>query len=147
MLIKFFFAVAAMAALLGCSLSARSQTIRVMAGIDESGVVSYIEAFEYDFVTEKPSFPGGPTKLMEFINANRHYPAEAYAKGIQGRVTCWFIVNADGSISNVSLLRSVNPLLNEEAIRIFSIMPDWVPGRIDGIAVPVRVVESVRFRK
>ena len=118
-----------------------------MGGIDEYGITNYIEAFEYDYVPEKPTFPGGETKLTEFINANRQYPQEAYDKGIQGRVTCWFIVNSDGHVSNVSLMRSVNHLLNEEAIRIFSLMPDWIPGRIDGIPVPVRVVRSVRFKK
>ena len=126
---------------------AKAQTVTVKAGIDEYGITNFIEAFEYDFVDEKPSFPGGETKLMEFINANRVYPQEAYNKGIQGRVTCWFIVNADGRVSNVNLLRSVNELLNEEALRIFSIMPPWHPGRIDGIPVPVRVVRSVKFRK
>lgn len=131
-----------------CTASvARSQTIRVIAGISDSGVTTYIDAFEYDFVTEKPCFPGGEAKLMEFINANRHYPRKAYDLGIQGRVACWFIVNSDGSVSNVSILRGVNELLNEEAIRIFSLMPAWEPGRIDGIPVPTRVVRTVRFRK
>ena len=139
--------IAAIAALIGFSTESSAQTIRINAGIDDSGYTNYIEAFEYDYVSEKPSFPGGESKLMEFINSNRVYPAEAYEKGIQGRVTCWFIVNADGSISNVNLLRSVNALLNEEAIRIFSLMPSWIPGRIDGIPVPVRVVRSVRFKK
>ena len=131
----------------GLSPRAQSQTIRINIGLDDAGFTNYIEAFEYDFVPEKPCFPGGEAKLMEFINENRIYPPEAYNKGIQGRVTCWFIVNADGSVSNVSLLRSVNSLLNEEALRIFNMMPPWHPGRIDGIPVPVRVVRSVRFKK
>ena len=147
MLKKLFCYLTAITALFGLSSKAHSQTIRVNVGVDDSGFTNYIEAFEYDYVPEKPSFPGGESKLMEFINSNRVYPAEAYAKGIEGRVTCWFIVNADGSVSNVSLLRSVNHLLNEEAIRIFSLMPHWHPGRIDGIPVPVRVVRSVRFKK
>lgn len=148
MLKKLFYSLATIAStLLGLTQTAGAQTICVNAGMNEAGIPVFIEAFEYDYVTEKPSFPGGEGKLMEFINNNRKYPAEAYRKGIQGRVTCWFIVNADGSISNVSLLRSVNTLLNEEAIRIFSLMPSWNPGRIDGIPVPVRVVRSVRFKK
>lgn len=146
-LVKILRATAALAALLTLSVGASAQIVRINAGIDNSGVTSYIEAFEYDYVSEKPSFPGGEAKLIEFINANRKYPTAAYERGIQGRVTCWFIVNADGSVSNVSLLKSVNSLLNEEAIRIFSLMPAWEPGRIDGIPVPVRVVRSVRFKK
>lgn len=147
MLIKKLCAFAIGALLLASPVKAVGQTIRIMAGIDDYGVTSYIEAFEYDYVSEKPSFPGGESKLTEYINENRHYPSEAYERGIQGRVTCWFIVNPDGSVSNVNLLRSVNELLNEEALRIFSSMPAWIPGRIDGIPVPVRVVRSVRFRK
>lgn len=146
-LVKILRATAALAALLTLSVGASAQIVRINAGIDNSGVTSYIEAFEYDYVSEKPSFPGGEAKLVEFINANRQYPTAAYERGIQGRVTCWFIVNADGSVSNISLLKSVNSLLNEEAIRIFSLMPAWEPGRIDGIPVPVRVVRSVRFKK
>ncbi|MCH5218347.1 MAG: TonB family protein [Muribaculaceae bacterium] len=147
MTVKTLCVIATLASLLAFAKPAQGQTVRVFAGTDNSGVSSYMEVFEYDCVPEKPCFPGGESKLMEFINQNRHYPTEAYEKGIQGRVTCWFIVNTDGSVSNVSLLRSVNELLNEEAIRIFNSMPDWEPGRINGVPVPVRVVRSVRFRK
>lgn len=139
--------IAAIASLIGLASHAGAQTVRINIGIDEEGFTRYIEAYENDYVTEKPCFPGGEGKLTEFINSTRIYPQEAYDKGIQGRVTCWFIVNSDGHVSNVSLLRSVNPLLNEEALRIFSLMPCWTPGRIDGIPVPVRVVRSVRFQK
>ena len=127
------------------SFSLKAQIVRV--NNVEAGPQSYMEVFEYDYVNQKPEFPGGNDKVLDYINDNRKYPAEAYNKGIQGRVKCSFIVNADGSISNVSLLRSVNELLNEEAIRIFSLMPAWQPGKIDGIPVPVRVVRSVRFKK
>ena len=144
---RLLYFVATISALLGISPKASAQTIRINVGVDDAGFTNYIEAFEYDYVTEKPSFPGGEAKLTEFINANRNYPKEAYQKGIQGRVTCWFIVNPDGSISNVNMVRSVNALLDEEAKRIFSIMPSWSPGRINGVAVPVRVVKSIKFRK
>ena len=146
-LIKTAMIIAFAAIVSSLNIGSSAQTIRILGGIDNSGITNYIDAFEYDYVSEKPSFPGGEGKLTEFINSNRIYPPEAYEKGIQGRVTCWFIVNADGSVSHVNLLRSVNELLNEEALRIFSIMPPWIPGRIDGIPVPVRVVRSVRFRK
>lgn len=147
MLTKLICFCAALAGMLGLAPRAEAQIVRINVGVDDSGYTNFIEAFEYDFVTEKPSFPGGDAKLLEFINTNRKYPREAYEKGVQGRVTCGFIVNPDGSISNIHLLRSVNALLNEEAIRIFSLMPPWHPGRIDGIPVPVRVVQSIRFKK
>ena len=126
---------------------ANAQTCRVNIGVNEQGIRSYIEVFEYDFVPEKPCFPGGEEKLMEFIKQTRRYPKDAYDKGIQGRVTCSFVVNADGSVSHISVLRSVNVMLNEEAMRIFDKMPDWSPGKIDGQPVPVRVIRSVTFRK
>lgn len=146
-LVKILSSVAILAALFTTSGHAQSPIIRVAAGVDNSGSTRYIEAFEYDYVTEKPCFPGGEGKLYEFINHEREYPTEAYERGIQGKVTCWFIVNPDGSISNVTLYKSVNELLNEEALRIFSQMPAWEPGRMNGKAVPVRVVRSIRFRK
>lgn len=119
-----------------------------MAGVDDSGMTRIIEAYEYDYATEKPQFPGGEDKFREFINETRQYPYEAYEKGIQGKVTCWFIINPDGSVSNINIKRSVNYLLDAEAIRIFSLMPAWEPGRDkNGKAVPVRVMRSVRFKK
>lgn len=129
------------------ALRADAQTCRVKAGNSAAGHKCYIEAYEYDYVAEKPSFPGGESKLVEFINSNRVYPQEAYKKGIQGRVTCSFIVNADGTISHISILKGVETTLNQEAIRIMSKMPEWKAGRHDGKAVPVRVVWSVPFRK
>lgn len=128
-------------------ITAHAQTCRVNAGRTVDGVRSYIEAYEYDFVSEKPTFPGGDRLLVSFINETRQYPEEAYRKGIQGRVTCSFIVNTDGSISHISVLRGVEPSLNQEAIRIMSKMPEWIPGKHDGQPVPVRVVWSVPFRK
>ncbi|MDE6218191.1 MAG: energy transducer TonB [Muribaculaceae bacterium] len=124
-----------------------SQTFRISSGVTPSGARCYMEVFEYDYVQEKPSFPGGDGKFMEFINANRNYPQEAYKKGIQGRVTCSFVVNTDGSVSHIQVLRSVAPSLNEEAVRILRMMPTWHPGRINGQTVPVRVIRSVPFRK
>ena len=128
-------------------LCASAQVCRVSAGQMADGTASYIEVFEYDFVSEKPEFPGGDSKLVEFINAHRRYPAKAYKAGIQGRVACSFVVNTDGSITNVTVLKSVERSLNEEATRIFSIMPAWTPGKLDGVTVPVRVVRCVPFRK
>jgi len=133
--------------LLATTLSLRAQTCRVNAGTSAGGVRSYIEVYEYDFVTEKPTFPGGDYLLLPYINETRVYPEAAYRRGIQGKVTCSFVVNTDGSISHISVLRGVEASLNKEAIRIISSMPAWVPGRLDGQAVPVRVVRSVPFRK
>lgn len=123
-----------------------SQTYRINAGV-VNGTQNYIEVYEYDFVDQKPEFPGGDCKLMKFINEERRYPATAYRKGIEGRVICSFVVNTDGSVSNISILKGVEPSLNKEAIRVISKMPGWKPGRINGQCVPVRVVRTVPFRK
>lgn len=124
-----------------------AQTCRINAGRSAAGVNSYMEVFEYDYVSEKPTFPGGDVQLISFINDNRKYPEAAYKKGIQGRVTCAFVVNTDGSVSHISILKGVEQSLNEEAMRILSKMPEWTPGKHDGHKVPVRVIWSVPFRK
>lgn len=126
---------------------ARAQTCRINSGVSADGHVNYKEVYEFDFVDEKPEFPGGGTELINFINAQRRYPAEAYAMGIEGRVTCSFVVNSDGSVSNVSIVRGVEPTLNKEAMRIIGKMPHWSPGKIEGNPVPVRVICAVPFRK
>lgn len=116
--------------------------------IDSSGVPRGYYEYGDIFLSERPSFPGDFNKLLEFINANRIYPPEAYRRGAHGRVTCWFIVNANGTVSDVNILRSVDPQLDEEAIRILNLMPRWEPGRDrDGVPVPVRVTYSITFRR
>ena len=126
---------------------AQAQTCRINSGVSADGHISYKEVYEFDFVEEKPEFPGGGTELINFINKHRRYPAEAYAMGIEGRVTCSFVVNCDGSVSNISIVRGVEPTLNKEAMRIIRKMPHWSPGKIEGNAVPVRVICAVPFRK
>lgn len=128
-------------------IKASAQRCRVNIGTNASGSAHYLEVYEYDYVSEKPTFPGGDAKLVEFINKTRQYPKEAYKKGIQGRVTCSFVVNADGTVGHISILRGVEQTLNQEAMRVISKMPEWKAGRHDGRAVPVRVIWSVPFRK
>lgn len=146
---KLLCSLAAIASLLGFTPKAGAQTIQVNAGVNSAGYTVWMNVFEYDAVYEKPSFPGD---LLEFINETRVYPPDAYKKGIQGKVQCWFIVNVDGSISNVELRPTRNnckdPSLCEEAIRILKNMPRWIPGRdFDGVPVPVRVYETIKFRR
>lgn len=126
---------------------ASAQTCRVSSGYTADGHKTYKEVYEFDYVEEKPEFPGGGTSLINFINEHRRYPAEAYARGVQGRVTCSFVINSDGSISNITVLRGVEPSLNKEAVRILSGMPLWTPGKMSGHNVPVRVVCAIPFRK
>ena len=91
----------------------------------------------YQIVEEMPEFPGGEAKLFEFVSKNIHYPQEAKEKGIQGRVFVGFVIEKDGSVSNVRNLRGVDSELDTEAIRVVKSMPKWKPGMHRG--EPVRV--------
>lgn len=124
-----------------------SQTCKVKTATLTNGTAVYTEVYEYDYVEQKPEFPGGRNCLINFINDTRKYPSEAYEQGIEGRVTCSFIVNEDGKVSHIQVLRGVEPSLNQEAIRIVSEMPKWSPGKIADQAVPTRVVCCIPFRK
>ncbi len=133
---------------LGWLAAAHAQTCRMKVAVNSDGTrVEYREVYEYDYVWEKPSFPGGDSKLISFINHNRQYPRHAYEAGIQGRVMCSFIVNVDGAVSNVQVFKGVEASLNDEAVRIMRLMPAWNPGRINGVPVPVRVIRAVPFRR
>lgn len=127
--------------------NARAQTCRVSIGNTSDGLQAYKEVFEYDYVEVKPSFPGGNEALLEYINKNRQYPPEAYERGIEGRVTCSFVVNTNGNISHIRVIKGCNKSLNAEAIRLLAQMPNWLPGRQSAHCVPVRVVHSIPFRK
>ena len=93
-------------AALGLSVpAAQAQTCRIAAGVAPDGSPAFIDVFEYDYVDEKPQFPGGDSKLVGFINARRRYPAEAYRRGIEGRVVCSFVVDAEGKLSHFKVLK------------------------------------------
>lgn len=93
-----------------------------------------------------PEFPGGQRALMSYLNENLHYPANCQRNKIDGRVIVTFVVNADGSISEVKTLKSVEPELDHEAIRVISAMPRWTPGKVNGEPVRVRFSLPVSFR-
>lgn len=124
-----------------------SQTCKVKTGTLHNGCKVFTEVFEYDFVDVKPEFPGGSNEMINFINKNRKYPENAYDTGIEGRVTCAFIVYPDGKVKNITVLRGVEASLNDEAVRIITAMPDWKPGKIGNQNVPVRVICCIPFRK
>lgn len=106
-----------------------------------------MEAFIYDSVDEQPHFPGGDGAMMKFINRERSYPVAAYNAGIEGRVLCSFVVGTDGKITSPEVLRGVEESLNREALRVISRMPRWVPGKIDGVKVPVYCILAISFRR
>ena len=99
-----------------------------------------------DIAEQMPMFPGGDRKLMEFIEDNVQYPPECEESCIQGRVIVKFLVERDGSISQAKVVRSLDPLLDAEALRVVNAMPKWRPGRQGGVTVPVRYTIPVTFR-
>jgi protein TonB len=99
----------------------------------------------YSMVSEQPSFPGGMQKMMKFISENRKYPAEAKAKDIHGKVIVAFVVERDGSLSDVKIRRGIGYGCDEEAIRVIKSMPKWTPGKQNGKAVRVSMMLPVSF--
>ena len=100
----------------------------------------------YDCVEQMPSFPGGSQKLKEFIEENLRYPKELEESCVQGRVIVRFIVERNGKLSNVKVVKSVHPVLDKEALRIVKLMPRWIPGRQNGITVRVKFYIPIIFR-
>ena len=100
----------------------------------------------FDVVEEMPSFPGGQGALMSFLNSNIKYPVVAQENGVQGRVIVGFVVERDGSITDVKIMRSVDPSLDREAQRVVKAMPKWKPGKQNGSAVRVKYTVPVVFR-
>ena len=100
----------------------------------------------FDVVEEMPSFPGGQGALMSYLASNIKYPVVAQENGVQGRVIVSFVVERDGSISDVKVARSVDPSLDREAQRVVKSMPKWKPGKQNGSAVRVKYTVPVVFR-
>ena len=114
--------------------------------IAEPEPVKEEETKVFDVVEQMPSFPGGPSALMQYLNSNIKYPVVAEENGVQGRVVCTFVVEKDGSITDVRVIKSVDPSLDKEAVRVVKSMPKWIPGKQNGSAVRVKYTVPVTFR-
>ena len=99
----------------------------------------------YDVVEEMPQFPGGVGKMMEYLAVNLHYPKEAEAKGLQGRVIANFVIEPDGSITNAKVVKPLDPALDAEALRLVNGMPKWTPGKQDGVPMRVKYTIPITF--
>ena len=100
----------------------------------------------FDVVEQMPSFPGGMGALMSWLGQNIKYPVIAAENGVQGRVIVQFVVEKDGSITDVKVAKSVDPSLDKEAARVVSSMPKWTPGKQNGSAVRVKYTVPVTFK-
>ena len=104
------------------------------------------ESKVFDVVEQMPSFPGGQGALLEYLASHVKYPVVAQENGVQGRVVVSFVVERDGSITDVRVVRSVDPSLDREAARVVSSMPRWTPGKQNGSAVRVKYNVPVMFK-
>ena len=133
------------------------EDIEINAEVDQTEVIEEyvpVEVEEEDvqeqeifqIVEEMPAYPGGDVKLMEFVAKNIKYPQIARETGIQGRVFVGFVVEPDGSVSNVKVLRGIGGGCDEEAMRVVKSMPKWKPGKQRGKAVRVSYMLPVNFK-
>ena len=105
---------------------------------DENGVFQVVE--------QQPEFPGGMAELMKYLQKNIRYPKVCKEQRVQGRVILQFVVNADSTITDVNVVKPVNPSLDQEAVRVVKAMPKWKPGEQRGEPVRVRFTLPVTFR-
>ena len=119
----------------------------VIAAPVEAPVEEEEEEVVFVVVESMPEFPGGQQALFKYLSENLKYPVIAQENGIQGRVICQFVVNKDGSIVDVEVVRSGgDPSLDKEAIRVIKSMPKWKPGKQRGKAVRVKYTVPVNFK-
>lgn len=119
--------------------------ITILRAVGDDSTVSDKEKV-YQVVEQQPSFPGGREELFKYLAYNVKYPIDAAEKKIEGRVLVTFVVEHDGSISNVNVANSVYPSLDKESIRVVSGMPKWIPGKANGKTVRVKYTIPITFR-
>ena len=114
-------------------------TSEILIRFELPGTVS--NGIVYIMVDEMPKFPGGDAALFEFLYKTIQYPAQAKDNGIHGKVILRFIVTSEGNVENVTVVRDVDPLLDNEAVRVMRLCPKWEPGKMKG--KPVNIYYSV----
>ena len=133
------------------------EDIEINAEVDQAEVIEeyvpvevqeeeVVEQEIFQIVEEMPAYPGGDQKLMEFIAKGIKYPQIARETGIQGRVFVGFVVEPDGSVSNVKVLRGIGGGCDEEALRVIKAMPKWKPGMQNGKKVRVSFAIPINFK-
>jgi len=118
-------------------LPAKAQTTKTDTAVKEEPIFIVVE--------EQPEFIGGEEARLKFLMDNLKYPREAKEANLYGKVIVSFVVEVDGSLSNIKILRSVHPLLDAEAIRVVKLMPNWKAGKQRGKAVRVQYHLPITF--
>ena len=108
-------------------------------------VVSQKNEKVFDVVEQMPEYPGGMEALFEFLKNNIKYPEDAQKQKVEGRVIATFVVETDGSISNIEVVKHAFPSLDAEAVRVIQAMPKWAPGKQKGQAVRVKYTIPINF--
>lgn len=117
-------------------------------GVSQGGAVEYTSVgkeYLFTIVEQMPEFPGGDNALFKFLSDNVKYPRKARNKGITGKVYIHFVVDKEGNVTDISLLRGVSPEIDEEALRVMRLMPKWKPGYQNGRAVSVMYNLPINF--
>ena len=109
-------------------------------------VVSQTNQKVFDTVEQMPEYPGGMQAMIEFLQTNMKYPEDAAKQKVEGRVMVQFVVETDGSVSDVHVAKQVFPSLDAEAIRVVKAMPNWTPGKEKGRVVRVKYLLPIVFR-
>ena len=122
-----------------------NKTIITEQVIEEPKVVDE-QPMSIAMVEQKPEFPGGEAAMYKWLSDNIVYPSAASEEGVQGRVVVEFVVDRDGSITNVKVVRQRHPALDKEALRVIKAMPKWIPGRNNGQPVKVTYTLPVTFK-
>lgn len=104
------------------------------------------EVFQFAIIEDKPGFPGGDAALMKFLGTNTKFPQIAKENGIEGRVYVQFVIDKKGKVTDVEILRGVDPYLDKEALRVVKSMPDWSPGKQRGKPVKVAYQVPINFK-
>ncbi len=119
--------------------------VKTIQRIESSPVTDIPQTKPVFGVEQMPQYPGGDEALMSYIKDNIRYPTSAASKGIQGRVTCSFVIDATGKVTDVNVVRGLDPALDAEAIRVVSGMPTWKPGRQNGKDCAVQYAVPITF--
>jgi len=120
--------------------------LSLTTAIAQKTVVSQKNQKVFEVVEQMPEYPGGMMAMMEFLQDNMKYPADAEKQKVQGKVMVSFIVETDGSISDVKVMKNVFPSLDAEAIRVVKAMPHWTPGKQKGKVVRVHFSLPIAYR-
>lgn len=118
----------------------------LMTANAQKTVVSQTDPKVFDTVEQMPEYPGGMQAMIAFLQANMKYPEDAAKQKVEGRVMVQFVVETDGSVTDVHVAKQVFPSLDAEAIRVVQAMPKWTPGKDKGRVVRVKYNLPIVFR-